>query len=569
MVAPAMVAVALLLLPWVGAGTLMEAEKEQRRYLRTVPGWGGPTWGGRSFSDSIANINPWTKTRSAPVVQDLEPTAPFDRVNKEEGSWASTILGAAPKAPTDEFDSLGYAPVLRSDNVSPDLQVHTFPADQERPDERTSSIIPMQDRELVASADKLRPAYAWRGSGNYPLVAPADRTISSKQKIYGWMGGPDESERWPVGSTDRVGDKFSKFFDQLHNREQRRQEANALEKAYNAADVDKDGTISREEYDKMLMEGQNKTQEEAEQLWSRYHLSEDRGITRSEYKHLAQDGFDLGAISRKDISSVISLPGAPHTGFWGSGAKCPEGSYVSGAKLKVMSLDEKGDDSALNALSFRCTDGTEVRTAEGPAGAWTAWALCPQGQHVFSVRARSHPFRKGQDNVALATVELGCRRPDLMEISRLKFAAEAPAVSRENEIVGIGPAAAGGGWTKEYMCGSKDAICGAQAHIIRDQGQADDMGVADLRFYCCASPVDCTEACGPPRGPDAVKCQVCQIAAGLRKSSVGLANGGAVQHRERSPNEDFRSGRRRRSVLMPPLPSEFVPLPSEIIPLGG
>lgn len=540
---------------------------EQRR---TVPGWGGPTWGGRSFSDSIVAFNPWTKVRTAPVIQNLKPIAPLDRVDQSSNLFGS-ITGAAPLAPTDEAHSLGYTPALQSDYVAPDKYPHTFPADRhyDSEEEDNSPLIPIADRHLIASADKLRPSYAWRSSGNYPLVAPADRIISSGQKMLGWLGAPHETQPWPVGSADYVKEKFARYFEQVHNDEQQRQADAQLREAYNAADRDKDGTVSRDEYDLLLMDGQNKTHEEAERLWGRYHTSKGAGLSRAEFRRLAHDGFDLGAISRSDISSVISLPGAPHKGFWGSGAKCPHDSYVTGAKLKIMPLAEHQDDTALNAVGLRCSDGTEVNTVEGPNGGWTEWAMCPEGQWVFSARARSHPYKKGQDNTALATLELGCRRPDLGAMARLRFVAEEPKKERKNVVTGVGPVAEGGGWTKEFMCGSKAAVCGAQAHVVRDQGAGDDMGLADLRLYCCSVPVDCSEACGPRRGPGSVQCQVCQIAAGMKKADAGLATSGGIKGRKRPSQEDFQGGRRRRSVIMPPLPSEIVPLPSQLLPLAA
>merc|ERR1719215_791780 len=168
------------------------------------------------------------------------------------------------------------------------------------------------------------------------------------------------------------------------------------------------------------------------------------------------------------------------------------------------------------------------------------------------------------DNSALASLELGCRQPDLGKMSRLQFR-DSDGPKNPFLINGKGAMAKGGGWTKEFMCGPDSAICGAQAHVVRDQGKGDDLGLADLRVYCCNAPVNCTAACGPPDGEVSVKCQVCHVAAGVKDSHPAITANAGVKARVQSV-EDFSGGRRQRSVMLPPLPSELVPLPSNFIP---
>jgi len=482
-----------------------------------VPGWGPPTWGGRSFEDSLANYNPWRKIRRIPVIGDLDPESPMDRLDK---GWSDSITGVEAMPPTDE--SAAHVSHLKSDYIHPDEHPETFPGDaySNGPPSggKGDPLQPIGDRNLVAYADKLRPPYAWRSSGDYPLIAPADRAISSRQKAFGWFGGSGASNPSHVAESDKLDPKVTRYVQQVYTREQRFLAGVHRDRRFKEADADNDGTISREEFDGLLKNRQNKSAEEIERLWGKFHMSDAPSMNRDEFARVAKTGFDLGAISRTDIAAVLTLPpGAPLDGFWGSGAKCPSGTYVKGVRLKVMSLAGKGqDDTGLTGVGLQCgggAKGAQTQTVEGPEGAWTEWATCPEGQRVFSVRARSQPYTASRDNAGLAGLMFGCRAADFSEMSELRFG-EKPWAKNPDVIVGVGPKAVGGGWTKELMCPPASAMCGSQAHVVRDQGQRDDMGLVDLRLYCCNIAVDCSAACSLAKGgPGSVGCQVCKKVA--------------------------------------------------------
>jgi len=500
-----------------------------------VPGWGPPTWGGRSFEDSVANYNPWGKVRYVPVVGDLDPVAPLDRVDT---AWSSPFTGAVPVEPGG-LTSEAHASPIHGDWVDPYSHPSTFPWDadmSDSPDDPDSPLVPLADRHVVATSDKLRPPYAWRSSGDYPLVAPADRIISSRHKALGWLGGSSGFDPWPVESTEKVPGRFSKYFQQVRDREQRRQDELRLTRNFEAVDTDNNSMISREEYRNELEGKQNKTEKEAEHLWNKYHWSSNESMHKDEFGRLMKAGYDMGSINRKDVTGMLRLPGGLHRGFWGSGCACPLGGYVSGARLKIMPLAGAGkDDTALNGVMLKCTTGEEVATIEGPDGQWTEWALCPAGQRVYSVRANSQPHAPGGDNAGLASLELGCRAPDLSAFARIRFGAGGYGMAGSSFVVGgAGPSAVGGGWTQELLCGAGSAVCGAQAHVVRDKGEYDDMGMTDLRVYCCAAPVDCTQACSEfLGGVGSVRCQVCHKAAGSTSAELTAAGaapiGGAVE----------------------------------------
>jgi len=241
-------------------------------------------------------------------------------------------------------------------------------------------------------------------------------------------------------------------------------------------------------------------------------------MNKDEFARIVRAGFDLGAIARSDVAAVLTLPpGAPLRGFWGSGAKCPTGTYVAGVRLKIRPLAGAGhDDTGLNGVGLKCgggAKGAETKTVEGPDGTWTAWADCPEGQRVYSIRSRSQPYAASRDNAGIAGLMFGCRAADFSAMSELRFGMD-PMLAPPDVIVGEGPKAVGGGWTKELMCPPGSAVCGSQAHVVRDQGEHDDMGLVDLRVYCCNIAVDCDAACSMAKGgKGSIGCQVCQRVA--------------------------------------------------------
>mmetsp|Transcript_17793 Transcript_17793/g.55830 ORF Transcript_17793/g.55830 Transcript_17793/m.55830 type:complete len:207 (-) Transcript_17793:56-676(-) len=199
-----------------------------------------------------------------------------------------------------------------------------------------------------------------------------------------------------------------------------------------------------------------------------------------------------------EITSVLLMvpPGAAAQGFWGSGAACPSGQYVTGARLKVMPNSPGADNTGLNAVGLRCSCGTEVQSIEGPDGAWTEWADCGPGQMVYGFRAQAEVGLAVGDSTGLAGLEFLCRTPDLSTFSRLQF--------KDKAVIGTVSA----GWTPELMCPARGMVCGLQANVLRDQGAGDDMGVTDVRVYCCNNQVDCSGVCADDEA--SLKCAVCR-----------------------------------------------------------
>lgn len=476
-----------------------------------IHGWTWPVWFGSSFDESPVSGNPFSSdfsSRLDHLIGDQFPTAPLDRVDR---AHVRSATGVVPMAPNGVKES-DRAPMV-NDFVSKYAHPDTFPGErriQSGMDLDSVPVIPLEDKEIVPSADKLRtPLFAHENlpylrewdlnpSDNYPLTAPGDKLQHGVS---------------PVAYHDEVPEKVARFIHQVHDRRIRWDVVAHQNKDFANVDLDNDTLISYEEYVDELVKRQNKTDLEAKQLWETYHSADSEEMTPDEWTHLARDGFNVGSLQRLDIENVIDpVPEAAAAGFWGSGAECPSGAYVSGSRLKVMSTVSGADNSGLNRIGLRCTDGSEVDSIEGPDGEWTQWADCPQGQRVYAIRVRSLLVSKGRDNSAINGLEFVCRATNMSAFTRLRFGGDLQA--RPGVVVAPGPVALGGGWSREQRCALNQAVCGLQANVDSAgvNGTGDNKGIVDLRVFCCSAPIVCTDVCAGAQA-QSMQCLVCKQAA--------------------------------------------------------
>mmetsp|Transcript_96859 Transcript_96859/g.172383 ORF Transcript_96859/g.172383 Transcript_96859/m.172383 type:complete len:524 (-) Transcript_96859:49-1620(-) len=491
---------------------------EEAALLSDLPmGFGPPRPFGRTFQDAPIGKFDWVNNQKPLfVIRDLDPTAPMDRLDGKNEHVSLT--GAMPTDPIQtrsDFQNDLKPPMAPDLMPATRIRQRTFP--QQAPRGRADSaagggldspggsspLIPMEKRRLIAKPDRLRPGVGPPVVGslkaeliddpadNYPLAAPVDKMA----------GGETEA----VAPLDVVPKEISTYLEQRAVRDSVRLTEKALAEEWERVDQNLDGVVSIEEFGVEMNLRQGKSQEEATRLWEKYHQSENWFMTKEEFKRLARTGYDLGTIPREDASTMLKAANLQGTGYWGSGASCPSSTYVTGAKIKVQKGAAK-DRTGINALKFHCSDGSEVSTAEGLDGIWTPWRDCPEGQAVYSFRAQGSPPARGFDDAGMVNVEFSCRKPDLSDLSKLSF----PGAKPSKEDV----PASQGGWSKELQCGPREAVCGAQANVVKE-GE-DKMGVADLRVYCCNSPIDCTETCkDADTGMNFVKCKACRHAAGV------------------------------------------------------
>lgn len=487
----------------LGCALLLDVCSATRSFLRSgeakqasgqekeVPDRGSPRWFGHTFNDSPVAKNPYVSPRPVPeaIVGDLDPVAPLDRLDK---TWIDTLTGTAQLGPHEHPSTAkGYTAPMKPDWVPPYHRPRTFPADKAPPaaSEQKLPVMPLDEKHVVPKMDRLRPAYGTYDSvysravsplNNYPLTAPQNRLA-----------------RHLAAAGDQIPEDMRRFAEQVQGRKERLEAHQREEQTFNATDLNQDGGISPAEFDTAMEGVQNKSTEEGDRLWGKYHSLPGTAMSRGEFRRLARTGFDLGAINRTDVAAILVPPGVAAQGFWGSGASCPSNQYVTGARLKVMANTIGTDNTGLNAVGLRCSDGSEVQSIEGPDGTWTEWSDCLPGQRVYGFRVQAQAGLPVGDRTGLNGVEFLCRTPDLGSFSKLQFHAAAPSVGVVSS-----------GWSPELMCPARDAVCGLQANVLRDQGAGDDMGVTDLRVYCCGVKVDCTQVCAGEK--TTLQCAVCR-----------------------------------------------------------
>jgi hypothetical protein len=458
-----------------------------------VPNMPSPQWFGSSFRDSPAAYNAWVDRPEPKMINDLFPTAKYDRLDDTMiRSWS----GSAPVQP-NVVGNVGLdMSYLHPDWLPPYLHPAPFPAEAKLSD-YSSSDIPIGNRHLLANPDRLRPLGRFHddAAANYPLVAPADRL----------MGG-----HIPVAEEDKIPKRYVTYVHQLHDSDIGRRYAVAIDKIFHLVDTDKDGSISSQEYDAELQGHQKKNAEMSQKLWAEFHKSESEDMSEEDFKNLAETGFDLGKsfVPRKDIALTMTTSSGTPLGYWGGGTVCPDGKFVVGVALKVQPLSTEHDNTAVNAIKFICDDGTEITTAEGPDGEWTDPAKCPEEQFVYSLRIRNRVYEEGIDNTGINDFMFFCRTKSLSETSELRFGN--PEDSKDGILVAKGNVAKEGGWENELTCGASLFLCGAQVRLLTEQGEGDDMGVSDIRFFCCTAPVDCSASCSTD---DVAACQACHDAS--------------------------------------------------------
>jgi hypothetical protein len=383
-------------------------------------------------------------------------------------------------------------------------------------DLKSYPVIPLEDKEIIASHDTLRsPILAGADTDaprpfrydpnpldNYPLVAPGDRLAA---------GG-----KYPAAHLDEIPERVARFIHQVRDKSMRYKTISHHNKDYHNMDTDNDTKISYEEYVEELVGRQNKTQLEAKRLWDRFHTTrDDEDMSKEDFERLARTGFSVGSLRRADVSRVLDpAPESVAMGFWGSGAECPESTYVTGARLKIQPKRLHHDNTGLNRVGLRCSDGSEASSIEGPDGEWTKWADCPRGQRIYAIRVRSHTVSLGRDYSGINGMEFVCRATSMSDFTRLRFGDG--LVEKDGVVVAPGPVAKGGGWSPEKKCGLNEAVCGLQANVDRENSLGDEKGIVDLRVFCCSAPFVCTDVCAGELA-QTVKCLVCKQAQAQSK----------------------------------------------------
>jgi len=455
-----------------------------------IPGYEVSKYGGQIFHDSIWNTNVWHPQRDFPFLDDLEPTAPMDRLD----SGPINSLGNAPEAPGGaEGNKPSYG--LYGDFVPPQLHPNTFPYESQNACVDTTQK-KLEDRHLVAKPDILRPHWVHIHDEfkNYPNVAPEDRLVRG---IFGWATDPV-----PIAAHDRVPMEFAKYFQQVYNKEQERQRAKKTYEAYKMADTSNDDSIDWDEFTQEVEKRQKKTKEEAQKLWNSYKLPDSEVMTATEYGKIVRDGFDLGSVSlTRTLRGTLEVSCGLNFGFWTGSASCPGDTTAVGVRLKVQEKVQDGDNTGLNGVELRCVNlkdnsGQEdIKTMEGPDGKYSDWGTCPEGTYIAGFRSRTQVFQPVGDNAGVTDFAFLCKDKKGAKKMQIKFGGdklkkeEAKGIDAGYVQVVTGNSADFGGWaTGDSYCPTGSAICAFQTRLEIGQEAGQNMGVTNARFFCCVDP---------------------------------------------------------------------------------
>ena len=180
-------------------------------------------------------------------------------------------------------------------------------------------------------------------------------------------------------------------------------------------------------------------------------------------------------------------------GTWGRWSHCKEGEYVVGMQVKAESYQGEGpfvaednnyDDSGINAIRLKCSDGEVLTSAEGVEGAWRGWKYVAEGRRIVRVSLRSQWCHKHCDD----TGTHGLRFRD----SKDKRAIYEPWTGywMAHGFSWVWPTdidlhgyAFHGSWSTA-ICPWRTAISGFRTQVEPDQGGGDDTGLNRVEFKC-------------------------------------------------------------------------------------
>jgi len=416
------------------------------------------------------------RTVPAAILDASEPIAPAEELEERPRDSYDFLKEVRPMAPD----------ILKSPNS-------TFPWNEALTADDDEIDVPMDHRKLQAYGDRLRRGDPIQQVVNpkepYPLVAPGDEL--------GLIAELPEA----VMSQEALSSSYAGVVSEVAAGTTMKKKEERFLKAFAKIDVDMDGSISQEEFKAVLEKKQGKPPEQAQYLWDKYHKSDGNFMSKTEFRNVWKNGYDLGQdFIDLDVERVLTSTAGTPLGYWGAGVACPTGSFANGARLKISSPHD-GDLTALNAVGLRCEDGTELSTVEGPDGSWTEWAECPTNQYIHAFKLRNMIYKISMDNSAVNDMIFLCEDQVTGNTTELRFGV---ADTGESGVVVAafngGKMPTDGGWGLEKTCGALDQgsagfVCGAQARLRTDTGGSDDMGITDLRVFCCLTPVDCTNTC--------------------------------------------------------------------------
>ncbi|CAH2272572.1 Hypothetical predicted protein [Pelobates cultripes] len=111
--------------------------------------------------------------------------------------------------------------------------------------------------------------------------------------------------------------------------------------------------------------------------------------------------------------AVISVSNGGRWGNWGRIEWCPEGYVAKGFSLKAERKQGDGDDTAVNAISLNCVPHSKsysaitITSLQGRWGTWTDYSYCSNG-YLISFSLNVEPPQGNGDDTAVNNIKFRC-----------------------------------------------------------------------------------------------------------------------------------------------------------------
>ncbi|XP_004716182.1 vitelline membrane outer layer protein 1 homolog [Echinops telfairi] len=122
-----------------------------------------------------------------------------------------------------------------------------------------------------------------------------------------------------------------------------------------------------------------------------------------------------GGDQRSSVTNVIEVTNGGPWGDWAWPDMCPDGFFACGFSLKVEPPQGiPGDDTAVNGIRLHCARGNAERNkhvVESRSGRWGAWSepqWCPSGGYLVAFSLRVEAPTPPGDNTAVNNVRFRC-----------------------------------------------------------------------------------------------------------------------------------------------------------------
>lgn len=167
-------------------------------------------------------------------------------------------------------------------------------------------------------------------------------------------------------------------------------------------------------------------------------------------------------------AETITCGSHTHWGDWYGPVKCPSGSFAMGYRQLVEPDVGIHDNSALNAIQLKCSEGTVLEPHPGEWGEWTDWKECSEGNYINGYRLRSQVDQGSSDDTAANDAHFFCT--DGLELDS-------------------GEGMTWGNWMPEAKCADNVKVTGISVQFEAYQGgSADDSALNDLSLICGEDP---------------------------------------------------------------------------------